>query len=147
MTKEKQYQLQKVYAEANREMLRMSQGGPRGQGRGRRERSGLDGRRDALIGEQSRQGVRHALRALCLARGLEYEDAWSTRRLLQGADPGHKLNIGAGILDQYPDGGGMPQPEAPNPITTIPDHIFMVCADISMILEVADQRLALMSTG
>ena len=142
MTKDKQYQLQKVYAEANREMLRMSQGGPGGRGQ-----SGLDRRRDALIGGQSRQGVRHALRALCLARGLEYEDAWSTRRLLQGADPGHRLSIGAGILDQYTDGGGMPEPQAPNPITTIPDHIFMVCADISMILEVADQRLALTATG
>lgn len=128
MNMEKQYELERAYAEGIREMLRMHRPGP-------------EGRRDMLVGRQSRQGVRHALQALCLARGRDHEPSWDMEQLLEKANPGHDLSIGVRILDQYPtDGGPLPH-QVPSPITVIPDHIFMCCADISMILEVAKDLL------
>lgn len=134
MKSERRYQLERGYAEANRELLSMSGD----------ERAG---RRDALVGRQSRRGVRHALQALCAARGRGYEDSWSTERLLRHAGPGHALSIGPGILDQYPADGEPCPAHVPNPITIIPDHIFMVTADISMLLEVAQEQAALRAAG
>ena len=124
------YQLQRGYALADRELL------PRGKSAG-----------DFLIGRQARQGIRHALQALCLARGEEYQPRWSTRKLWEQARPGYDLSIGPGILDQYPEFNhrGTRTP-IEQPITIIPDHMIMITSDISMILAVAVGEVALNST-
>ena len=123
MTRQKRIQMERAYAEANLELLRMSANPS-----------------DMLFGRQARQGVRHALQALALAKGRDCQQDWSTRRLLIMANPGVDLSIGAGLLDQYPELGETRNPGAPNPLTQIPDHRFMITADIRMLLELLEQQ-------
>ncbi len=108
--------------------------------------------RDFLVGQQARPGVRHALQALILAQGGNHQPQRSTQELLDQANPGHQLSISPRLLDQYPSlddhipDKGTPKQTIQNPITTIPDHIFMITADISMLLELAEQHIMLIAT-
>ena len=71
MTRNEQIQTHKRYARANLALM-----------------SRRPSPRDIILGRLARQGVRHALKALVLAKGREYQPDWSTNRLLTEAGVG-----------------------------------------------------------
>ena len=125
MTRNEQIRLQHAFALANLALLNLSPNPS-----------------DMLFGRQARQGVRHALPALVLAKGRKCQPDWSTGRLITEANPGMDLNIGAGLLDQYPEPGSASRSGAEHLLTQIPDHRFMIIADIRMLLELAENQPA-----
>ena len=119
MNRNQRRQLERLHAETSLELIRT-----------------IANPSDDLFGAQARRGVRHALQSLVLAQGQDYQQDWSTQRLLAEVKLPFKLNVGPNLLDQYEDRACPPRVQ--NPLTQIPDHRFMIIADIRMLLELSE---------